>query len=929
MIEKLFYQALDLERAARIAFLDQVCAGDAGLRQELESLLESAQETGGFVEDMVDAAARQYTIKEVGQRAGPYQFTGVLGEGGMGKVYLASRADELYEQQVAIKLMHAGLREARAMLPRFRAERQILANLNHPNIARLLDAGLTAEGAPYLVMEYVDGVPIDAYCRTHNLALRERLELFRTVCGAVEDAHKNLVVHRDIKPANILVTREGVPKLLDFGIAKLLAAEPGGAALTRPTERLMTPDYASPEQVRGEPVTTATDVYALGVLLYELLTGQRPFRLASTSPLEVAQVVCRQDPELPSAFLRRSANAGARELAKQLAGDLDNIISTAMRKEPGRRYGSAAALSADVQAYLEGYPVNARTDAWSYRSGKFVRRHKAAVAAAASVAVMLVCFAAGMAWLAKRATDERIAAQRESQFLKSIFEASTPEVARGKEVSARQLLDAGAKRISADLADQPALEADMLDDIGHDYIELGVYDRAQAVLQSAYDLRKGYFGADNLDTVTSLEGWALALELAEKHKDAEPRFRQALAIRQKLASGGQPIAEDLNGLGQCLYWESRWKEAEPLLRRSIAIQRSLNPDQANNTWDFLALVLEREGNYAEAAQLLHEAADKNRRTEGPDGTKYAINLHNLAGLLDGEGDLSGAEAAARDELALRRRILGSDHPDLYYSLNNLGWILLQEGNWKSAEPFLRESLELVRKSFGENSTKMVGARKNWGLLEQERGDYAHAQQSFQVALDTARKIAGEQSWYVARVTLGFGELEFDRKQFAAAEKYSRQALDLSAKLGGSESADVATALADIAEDRVFQNDPQGAEPLLRRALAIQQKKLQPGHPATVATEVRLGEDLTLEGKASEAEPLLRQALRAAKSGSFALQSWQVAEAESALGACLVALNPSSEEGAKLLRESEKALESDPRPAFRRAANARITGRPES
>jgi serine/threonine protein kinase/tetratricopeptide (TPR) repeat protein len=920
-LEKLFYQALELEPSARAHLLDEACGGDAGLRQEVESLLESSQKTSGLLRGLVEQAAQEFTVKSAGQRAGPYQITGLLGEGGMGKVYLASRADQLYEQQVAIKLMHAGLQEARAMLRRFRAERQILANLNHPHIARLLDAGLTAEGAPYLVMEYVPGIAIDAYCRENHVALNQRLELFGLVCGAVAYAHKNLVVHRDIKPANILVTSEGVPKLLDFGIAKLLGTEPGEPALTQNSERLMTPDYASPEQVRGEPVTTATDVYGLGVLLYELLAGQRPFRVESKSPLEIARIVCQDEPELPSTIARRSGQPGAHELARQVAGDLDNIVLTAMRKEPGRRYPSVTALAADVQACLDGYPVHARTDAWSYRSGKFVRRHKAAVTAAAMVAVMLVGFAISMAWLAKRATEQRIVAQREAQFLNTIFEAATPERARGKEITARQLLDAGAKRIETDLGDRPMLEATMLDHIGGAYVDVGAYDRAEKLFRRAFEMRKRTLGIGDPDTIGSLQNWALALLLEAKYREAEPLFRQALQLRRKLGSGGLPLAHNLGELGECLYQESQWKEADSLLRQSVELQRKLSPE-ATNAWDFLALTREREGRYAEAAQLLHEAADRNRKMEGPDGPRYAVNLHNLAGLLIDAGDLPGAERASREELALRRRIMGDDHPDLYYSLNNLGWVLLQEGDWQGAEPFLREDLNLVRRTFGEKNIKMATAGKNWGQLQQERGDYRGAQQSFQSALDTARAAVGAQSWYVERILLGFGELEFDRGQYAAAEKYAQQALDLSRKLGGSDDPGSAPALIDLAEARVFQRDTPGAEALLRRALAVQGKNLQANHPSILATEVRLGEALTLAGRAAEAEPILRGVLAAAKAEPFPLLPWQIGEAQSALGACLMAHDGASAEGQKLLRESEKALKSDPRPAFRHPANAR-------
>lgn len=920
-IEKLFYQALELDRSERAAFLEQTCGEDAEVRKEVESLLESSEQTLGFLKKPVEQAAQQLAAKDLEQQVGPYRLIGLLGEGGMGKVYLASRADEVYEQEVAVKLMHAGLRDAQAMLLRFHAERQILANLNHPNIARLLDGGITADGASYLVMEYVKGIPIDEYCRVNHLGIKDRLELFRVVCDAVEYAHKNLVVHRDIKPANILVTPEGVPKLLDFGIAKLLSPDSSEAVLTRTTERLMTPEYASPEQVRGDPVTTATDVYGLGVLLYELLAGRRPFRLETKSPLEVMQVICQQDPELPSAIKEARTESGSAP-GKQLAGDLDNIVLMAMRKEPGRRYISVSALAADIQAYLQGYPVRARTDSWSYRSGKFVRRHRASVVAAGVVALALVAFSIGMALLARRANRERLTAQRESQFLASVFEAATPEEARGKQVTARQLLDAGAKRIDQELADQPLLQASMLDNLGRAYSALGVYEQAEKLFQRAYDIRRKIQGPNALDTAESQDGLAMSLRLEDKFKDAEPLFRQSLAVlRKSLGENDLRVAESMSNLGECLYWESQWNEAEPLLRQALAIKRRLHDEADTGTWNFLGLVLERKGEYPEAAELLNEVVDLCRRKEGTDGPNYLVALHNLAGVLIDAGDLSGAEKMERETLETKRRIMGNDHPELFYSLNNLGWILLQRGDWKSAGPFLRENIELVRKAFGDQSHKMVYALKNWGLFLQEKEDYADAEKIFKQALELAKQTTGDSSFSVEKILAGWGELEFDRGRYDAAEVYARQALELIRKLGENGTPDEASTLIDLGEARIFQSDAAGAEPMLRESLKIREEKFNGENPAIMVAEIRLGEDLTMEGKSSEAEPLLRRALRGLQSEPFPIERWQTAEAESALGACLLA-EKQGEEGETLLRESERDLARDPRPAFRRPANAR-------
>jgi eukaryotic-like serine/threonine-protein kinase len=915
-IEFLFYAALELEPDARPAFLDENCDGDSELRREVESLLHSSGKTLGFIADPVQDAVQGIAEEEAfsGKRIGAYQILRVLGEGGMGKVYLAARADDVYKKQVAIKTVQGGTRQGGARLLRFQSERQILANLDYPNIARLLDGGITEENVSYLVMEYVNGERVDDYCRQHKLGTEQRLQLFCTICAAVEYAHKNLVVHRDLKPANILVTDEGVPKLLDFGIAKLLNPESGEVVQTLTSERMMTPDYASPEQVRGEQVTTATDVYALGVLLYELLAGKRPFQLDTTSAFEMARIICEQDPTPPSVASAANPNLAAPDAARTLRGDLDNIVLMAMRKEPARRYVSVGALADDIKAYLTGYPVQARTDTWKYRSGKFVRRHKAAAAAAAMVTLALIGFSIGMGLLAKRATRERLTAQRESQFLEGIFEAATPDRARGQQITARELLDQGAKRVDRELAGDPALQGTMLFNIGRAYISLGLYDQGEPLLARAYELRKKSLGAENLDVAETLSFWAEALRLQGQFTKAEPLFRQALAIRQRrLGDHSSDVLDSLASLGECLYLENRDADAEPVLRRALALDHELNTD--SGTRNYLALLLERKGSYPEALQLLRESVDMQRQIAGADSPTFAVSLHNLAGALIDAGNLSEAETTERQALDLRRKLLGNQHPDLAYPLNNLGFILLEKGDWQGAEPVLRENLELLRKTLGEKSARFATGLNNWARLLQAKGNYDQAEATFKQALEILTQASGPASWSVAKVTGNLGLLQFDRGDYAGAERYDREALDMDHKLGGEENPQAATALINLAEDRVFQGDPASAEPLLRQALAIRKKQLPVGHPSIVATEVRLGEALTAEGRATEAESVLREALISAHAAPFPLLPWQVAEVKSALGTCLVALNRATE-GEPLLKGSQADLQKDPRPAFR-------------
>jgi len=923
-LEALFFEALDLAPPARASFLDQACGGDAELRLEVQSLLNSSEITLADLRRPVEEAAHEIVQDHVGQRIGPYEVVRLLGEGGMGQVYLARRADQQFQRQVAIKLMHAGSGRRSELLRRFRAERQILANLDHPNIARLLDGGITPEGSPYLVMEYIDGLAIDEYCRRYPFSTSERLQVFRTVCAAVEYAHRNLVVHRDIKPGNILVTEEGVPKLLDFGIAKLLDPEKYDRTLTSTAvaQRLMTPEYASPEQVRGEPVTTATDVYALGVLLYELLTGRPPFRLETASPLEVARVICEQEPVRPSTASRSNPSLSPLE-TRELRGDLDNIILTAIRKEPERRYPSVAQLSEDVRRHLRGYPVEAADRVWRYRAGKFVRRHKAAIALAALMALALAGFAIGMALLARRTSQERLTAQREAEFLAGIFQAATPGQTRGREVTARELLEAAGKRIDRDLAGDPQVQAAMLDNMGRAYDALGLYSEAQPLMERAYGLRTRTLGDKSLDLAATADGLATTLRLEDQYQRAEPLFRQALGIRRKaLGAHSELVAESLTNLGECLYLENKDAEAERLLRTALAMARDSDTALESATRNYLALELFRQGQYREATQLLQEAVEIDRRTDGADSPSYANSLHNLAGAFMREGDLIDAAAMERQDLALRRRLLGNDHPDLGYTLNNLGWILIEEGDWTEAEPFLRENVSLTRQHFGDQDPRMVAPLDNWARLLQAKGDYAGAERFFRQALELLEKASGSENWNVAQVLANLSGLQFDRGDYPGAERYARQSLEMRRKLGGDEHPDVAASLIDLALARSFQGDPASAEPLLERALVIRKAKLEPGHPDILEAEVRLGEALTAEGKTEQAEPLLREAVESAKNPLFPLVPWEVAEAESALGGCLAAEHH-LREAERLLIDCQAGIESDPRPVFRRMAKARL------
>lgn len=920
-LEDLFYEALNLAPDERPAFLERACAGDAVLRKDLDSLLAASGQSLGFLRRPAEEAARQVALDPVSRRIGAYRVLSLLGRGGMGEVYLAERADDSYQQRVAIKVTQPGYASSPAMELRFLTERQILAKLDHPNIARLLDGGVTGEGAPFLVMELVEGLPVDQYCREHNLPVRERLHIFRDICAAVEYAHSNLVIHRDIKPGNILVSASGAVKLLDFGIAKLLDPELTPVR-TLTAEHFLTPDYASPEQVRGEPVTTATDVYALGVLLYQLLSRQLPFRLATSSPFEAAKAICETDPVPPSVAVAKDPQ-GVPGDARILRGDLDSIVLMALRKEPGRRYASAAALSADIDAYLQGYPLRARTGTFSYTSAKFVRRHKAAAIAAAVVLLALTGFAISMAVMARRATRQQMIAERETQFLASVFQAAAPEVAAGRTVTALDILDEGSRRIDRELSAQPEVRAPLSGTMASAYLSLGRYDRALPLAESSYRLSLQSLGPASRETANALFRLGTVYRDRGDYAKAEPIFRQLAAQAQStFASQPAMVVEILSGLGDCLNQEDKNAEAETVLRRALAEARAHPPDVAAAARNYLALVLERKGAVSEAASLLHEAVALDLRTKGPNHPDYLISLHNQASNLIDLGDLAGAESALRGELVLKRKIMGADSPDVLYAVNNLAYVLMQKGDWTGAEPLARECVSVGLKRLGAAHPRVALFKANLARVLQGEGDYPAAERLFGEALALARRAQGPGSWAVAQITSALGMLQFDRGNFAAAEQLAREARARRLKLGPPDSPAAANSLIELAEDRVVQHDPAAAIPLLREALAIRRKRFAPRHPDIVTAQVYLGEALDAAGKPDEAEPVLREALQSARTAPYPLVPWRIGEAESALGACLTRLHRLAE-ARPLLEDAQAAIRNDPRPLFRREAAARL------
>jgi eukaryotic-like serine/threonine-protein kinase len=783
-VTELAEAALELAPGERQAFLGEACSGDLSLRGEVEALLSSYNKAEGFLDGLFEGATTLIAGAEgtpvEGAMIGSYRVIRELGRGGMGTVYLAGRADDTYKKSVAIKLIKRGM-DTEEVLSRFRNERQILASLDHPNIARLLDGGTTEQGLPYFVMEYIEGQPIDRYCDEKRLTTAERLQLFRTVCAAVHYAHQNLVVHRDLKPSNILVTNKGAVKLLDFGIAKLLNADLYARTdvATAQWVRPMTPAYASPEQACGRKITTASDTYSLGVILYELLTGHRPYRIKSYTPQEIERVICEQEPEKPSTVVNRVETEpgpdGATQVAlspekvsqtregqpeklrRKLAGDIDNIVLMAMRKESHRRYSSVEQFSEDIRRHLEGLPVRARKNSFNYRAGKFVHRHRVGVAVTALAAILIIGFSvlslvqsARVAAESERAKRERARAERVSTFLQDIFKVPDPSQSRGNTVTAREILDRGAEKIAQELKDQPEAQATLMDTIGTVYFNIGLYDRAAPLLEEALKTRRQILGDAHLDVARTMTNLVQVLGERGDTEAAESLTREALAIRRKhYGTEHAEIAESLNDLAYLSRAKGDVETAEEFYREALTMRRKLlgNEDlYTASSLSNLAVLLASKGDLVAAEPLYHEALQALRKSYGDDHPDVALTLNNLGTLLRAKGDYAASERAHRQALAIRIKLHGEEHLYVSLSLHNLAAVLKEKGEVAEAEALWRRSLAMRRRLLHEGHRTMAIALASLGKLLLEKGEVLEAEPLLREALMIHRKTSPKNDW---------------------------------------------------------------------------------------------------------------------------------------------------------------------------------------
>jgi serine/threonine-protein kinase len=743
-IKQLFNDALALSENERELFLTNAACGDTELLREVKSLLVSASHSS----DDERVTTNFFTIESggtdslIGTRIGAFTVVREVARGGMGVVLEGVREDE-FTQRVAIKIIRGGF-GSEEIVRRFRAERAVLSSLNHPHIAQFIDGGNLpdarlpdGQGTPFLIMEFIEGTPIDEYCDANGLDIRSRLELFLSVCSAVHYAHQNLVVHRDLKPSNIFVTAHGI-KLLDFGIAKLLSGEPTEATLAATQAHFLTPEYASPEQILNRNVTTASDTYSLGVLLYKLLTGQRPYRFLRGVPLgkspalrDVEQAIIEEQPTKPSscalkgeARAAETRAASKAKLSKILAGDLDTIVLKALQKEPERRYSSVEQFQRDIQRYLSGLPVSAQPDSLAYRFSKYVRRNKLAVGAAVLIFLSLAGGIVASLVQAQRAERERDRAQAEAEkakqvvsVLKEMFASADRSRSTKRDITVAEVLEHASARIEKDFANQPEIAADVLSTIGSTYEGLAMYDRALTTLQVALRLQELSHGKEHPDVAEVLHALATNHYLKQERAAAESLFHRSLTMFRSFGTLSGAFATTLNDYASFLQDQGQYTLADSLFRAAIRIYETLPTDNRKGlatSLHNLALNYDWLGNISAADSLYRRSLNLQREAYGGVNAQMAITIGNMGFLAEARGDYIEAGRLYRESLAIREVLLDESHDLVTANKIKLGLFQLDHSTeFEEAERLCREALAVVRKA--NPSPKRLVARAHLGI----------------------------------------------------------------------------------------------------------------------------------------------------------------------------------------------------------------------
>ncbi len=836
-IKEIVGAALERAPSERSAYLDRACSEDEALRLEIDSLLAAYEVAGGFSGTSWEIDPVERAIPS--QIIGPYRLIRELGVGGMGQVWLAEQISPV-SRQCALKLIKSGIYDANAVR-RFEAERQSLALMEHPAIAKVFDAGTTPSGQPYFAMEYVDGLPIHEYCDRKKMGIRERLALFAQVCEGVQHAHQKAIIHRDLKPSNILVVEidgKPCPRIIDFGLAKTVEpAHDGETLLTQLGALLGTPGYMSPEQADPgvRDVDTRTDVYSLGVVLYELLTGVLPFNSARSKKQHLDEILreLREDtPQRPSSTVnthretlaRRAADRGTDvvKLVGLLRGDLDWITMKALEKDRDRRYGTPTELASDIRRYLNDLPVLAGKGDAGYRLRKYIRRHRLAVALSAVAVVLVAAFSIVQAIQLRRLTRERDRADRITDFMTNMFKVPDPSEARGNTVTAREILDKSSRQIETGLGQDAEVQSQLMGVMAETYLNLGLYSRAHELATLSWQNRQRTLGPNHPKTLESIAQMALA------------RFH-----------------------------EGHDREAEQLIRGAIDLeQRHLGAEDALTlqSRDDLAIILEREGKYAEAERLERELVDRRSRKFGPEAPQTLQSVNNLAAALEGESRFEEAQQEYRQLLATRRRLFGANHPSTVATMHNLANSLQEQGRYDEAEALYRETLGISESVLGlehpDTASTMITLAN---CIRHNDARRAEAEQLYRKGLEIELRVAGPENSDTTRAEEGLANLLSSEGQDAEAEKLLRNVLAIRQRLLGADHTDTLITQYNLGTVLFHEGRLMEAEKLIHETINLQTRVLGPEDPDTLASMAFQAKIMLSQKKPQEAEELAHKA----------------------------------------------------------------------
>lgn len=825
-LQRFYHMALELPPEGRAAFVGRACGHDEWLRRELESLLTHDEPGDDFLDrPAMDVAARELAGNETepagiepGALIGAYKILEQLARGGMGVVY---RAEQQYPVRriVALKIIKPGM-DTREVVARFESERQALALMDHPAIAKVFDAGSTPHGRPYFVMEYVVGAPISDYCDRHKLTIRERLRLFVSVCEGVQHAHYKSVVHRDLKPSNILVVEidgKPAPKIIDFGVAKAIDERhtPGSMpSLTGVGMVVGTPHYMSPEQADsgGLDLDTRTDVYSLGVILYELLVGVLPLDFSETPLHRIANRLRDEEAPKPSVRVRtlggqsginaRNRGADCPALTRQLRGDLDAITLKALEKDRTRRYATPSELAGDIERYLRHEAVLARPASFVYRSRKYLRRHRIGVAVGAFMAVLILSAAVAQTAALQRARRERDRADRVTEFMASMFKVSDPSEARGNDIRAREILDKASQDIDKGLAKDPQLRAQMLNVMGAVYMNLGLYPKAETLLRQAVEIRRRLLGAGNAETLKSMAALGDVLSQESRYPEAEKWLRETVDGRRRLlGENHRDTLTSKSRLAALLDSEGHFSDAEKINRevREIA-KRVFGPEDlvTRDASRLLAVDLAYEGKSAESEKEFREVLAMDRRAYGAGHPKVLKDEANLGAILQHERRYSEAEKVYTEALQAERRVLGPEHPDTLMLMGNLGQTLTHEERYPEAVKLLREVLEAKRKKLGPENRSTLVTAGNFAEALTLANQYGEAEELTRETLSTEQRILGPKHSDTLTTMEGLGDLLKSENRYSEAERVDRETLEGRRQVLGMNHRDTASSAYKLA-----------------------------------------------------------------------------------------------------------------------------------